>query len=139
MSPAPRPFVLEFGNIIASLCCMNKRFEAYPNLCSELVSIHPKHSSSDGKAIQGNLEAIGEWTALVLTDTPITCGAEVRIHASKGNSFNGIVESCSLDEPLGWSVEVRLKPASRWSYRRFKPQHFLSLSSWPGIETRKSA
>ncbi len=114
---------------------MKESFTSYPNLCSELVSIARRHAEE----IIGNLEAIGEWTALILTEVPLGRGVEIRIKTDKGNVLNGIVESCRLDELLGWSNQVHLMPASRWSARRFEPEHLLSLGAPSAMETQKSA
>ncbi len=117
---------------------MKESFTPYPNLCSELVSIaHPY--LEEGEAVIGNLEAIGERTALILTDVPLRRGLEIRIKTNKGNVLNGFVESSHLDELLGWSQEVRLTAASRWSSRWFKPEHFLALNVLAAMEIRKSA
>ncbi len=118
---------------------MRKSYTPYPNMCSELVAIDLRSSGPGLHRIQGNLEAIGEDSALMLTEEPLRPGADVRISASSGNTFNGIVESCRFDEPLGWCTEVRLSAASRWSIERFKPEHFLALGGWERMEVRKSA
>ncbi len=49
---------------------MNDSFSAHPYLCSELVSVEKKLPDGDSTAFTGNLEAIGEWSALVLTEYP---------------------------------------------------------------------
>jgi hypothetical protein len=97
-------------------------FSTHPYLCSELVSI----ASASSPAVQGNLEAIGRWSALVLIETSVRRNTEVSIH-TKDHILKGIVEWCSFDYPLGCYVEIRLKRESRWSKSWFRPQHLLAL------------
>jgi hypothetical protein len=101
---------------------MNPSFSTNPYLCSELVSIGGRHSRS----VPGNLEAISQWSVVLLTDIPLRRGTEVSIN-TKEHILKGVVERCNVHEPLGCYVEVRLKPKSRWSKRWFLPQHLLAL------------
>jgi hypothetical protein len=77
----------------------------------------------------GNLEEIGEWSALVLTDAAISGGTEVHLQG-KGHELQGLVESCARQEPLGFFVTVRLNATSRWSDRWFTPDHLLELPGY---------
>src|SRR5260370_20800823 len=95
------------------------------NLCSELVSV--AWDDTEGCA---NLEEIGEWTALLLLEDPVPPGARTRIQCGQ-HQLSGYVETCTLEEPLGFFVEVRLDPDSRWSEEWFTPQHHLALRSEP--------
>src|SRR5262245_62141666 len=95
------------------------------HLCSELVSMlctKDRHSHK----LSGNLEEIGEWSALVLAETPITRRTKVRI-ACDGHELKGFVRSCRQDKSLGFLVDVRLYPESRWSQQWFTPKHLLAL------------
>jgi hypothetical protein len=105
---------------------MNRRFSPHPYLCSELVLVTTEHAGRDSQAIFGNLEEIGERSALLLTQVPFRCGTEINININP-HVLNGIVEGCNFEEPLGCYIEVRLKPESRWSERWFKPKHLLAL------------
>jgi len=96
------------------------------HLCSELVSIACMNSSRRLHAIAGNLEEIGEWSALVLADAPIRCGTKVRV-ACERFQLRGLVESCTFEELLGFFVRVRLDPESRWSQQWFTPKHLFAL------------
>lgn len=95
------------------------------HMCSELVSI----TWDDGERC-GNLEEIGEWTALVLLEDPIPRGSRARIQCEE-HELKGFVTACDFVEPLGFFVEVRLDPDSRWSEKWFTPQHLLSFQSEP--------
>lgn len=102
---------------------MSDSFTSHAYLCSELVSIASKQA-----VIPGNLEAIDERSALVLTEVPLRRGLEISINAS-GNTLTGIVDECRFDGPLGWYVEVRLKPESWWSEEWFRPEHLLLVGA----------
>jgi hypothetical protein len=91
------------------------------HLCSELVSV-----AWDDTEGCGNLEEIGEWTALVLLEERIPRGARVRIQCEQ-HQLKGFVETCIFEEPFGFFVEVRLDPDSRWSEKWFAPQHLLTF------------
>jgi hypothetical protein len=101
---------------------MNSTVSGHTYLCSELVSIACEHSS----LVPGNLEAIGQWSALVLTETFVGRNSDVTI-LTKDHVLEGVVERCDFDEPLGCYVEIRLKPESRWSEAWFRPQHMFAL------------
>jgi hypothetical protein len=75
-------------------------------------------------AVSANLEEIGESSALVLTETRIRLGTMVALDC-KTRELKGIVESCILDEILGFFVEIRLDSECRWSQQWFTPQHLL--------------
>jgi hypothetical protein len=104
---------------------MNQRITPLPYLCSELVIIATRHRGRDSQAV-GNLEAIGEWTLVVLTQEPLRHGTEISIKTNS-HVMNGIVERCKVVAQLGYYLEVRLKPESRWSERWFKPKHLLKV------------
>lgn len=95
------------------------------HLCSELVSI----LCEKGRLVSGNLEEIGERTALVLVDAPIRCHTHIRI-ACEDNNLRGIVQSCTLAAMLGYVVEVALDFDSRWSPGFFTPKHLLDLMGY---------
>lgn len=74
-----------------------------------------------------NLEEIGESSALLLMDRRLSAGSRIRINC-KSRELKGIVESCRVNEWLGFFVEVRLDPDSRWSPQWFTPEHLLTLA-----------
>jgi hypothetical protein len=95
------------------------------HLCSELVSLV---CAKNGRTttLSGNLEEIGEWSALVLAETPIARRTKVRI-ACEGHDLKGFVRSCRHEKSLGFLVDVRLYQESRWSEQWFTPKHLLAL------------
>ena len=92
----------------------------YP--CSELVNL----TFSDGQAQSANLEEIGENSALVMTEQPVRRGAKLKIDCGS-HTLRGIARASSFDKTLGYFVEIRLDPASRWSPQWFAPDHLLLL------------
>src|SRR5580658_9419001 len=102
---------------------MDRSLSAYPYLCSELVLI-ARTGAADSQAVQGNLEAIGERSAMVFTEVQVRPGVEISIIANF-HILRGYVERCSHDSPLGCYIEVRLNPESRWSEQQFRPQHLV--------------
>ena len=94
-------------------------------LCSELVHI----TSLDGPHRQvqcGNLEEIGAYFAEILTERPFPRQASVCI-TSKTHRMDGSVESCELQQPLGYFVRVKLALSAPWSEQRFTPKHLLRI------------
>ena len=99
---------------------MRNDFSTRRNLCSELILI-------EGDRIQptsGNLEEVGEGSFLLLADVDFQPGEAVTIRA-KTHQFKGFVENSQFDKCLGYFVEVRLAPESRWSEAVFQPEHLL--------------
>ena len=94
---------------------MNQRY-----LCSELVKL----TFSDGWGQSANLEEIGENSALVLTEQPVPRGAKLKLHCGS-HTLEAMAGACRFDQLLGYFVEIRLDPASRWSPQRFAPEHLL--------------
>ena len=92
--------------------------------CSELVSVLCRLDNGWRVAVSGNLEEIGESSALVLTETPVRLGTKIALRC-KTRELKGIVDSCTWDEGLGFFVEIRLDSECHWSQRWFAPQHLL--------------
>jgi hypothetical protein len=80
-------------------------------------------------AVSANLEEIGESSALLLTETRIRLGTRIALDC-KTRELKGIVESCILDEILGFFVEIRLDSECHWSPQWFAPQHLLPSSTF---------
>ena len=96
---------------------MNQRY-----LCSELIHL----TFSNGQGQSANLEEIGETSALVLTEQPVLRGARLNINCGN-HTLKGIAGACKFEKLLGYFVEIRLTPASRWSPQWFTPEHLLVL------------
>jgi hypothetical protein len=103
---------------------MAKQVSLERNWCSELVAIVNVTRRGVARSVMGNLEEIGERTALVLTEYPLAVGSRVHI-ACRSHILKGATISCKFHEALGYFLEVELAPASRWSRRWFSPQHLL--------------
>jgi hypothetical protein len=113
-----------------STCTSQGMIQSNPilrNLCSQLVSVFQTEEREPQPAICGNLEEIGESTALVLTENPIHPGTKVRIDCNM-RELRGVTESCEANEWLGFFVEIRLDADSRWSPQWFTPEHLLTLA-----------
>jgi hypothetical protein len=102
------------------------------HLCSELVSIVFPSDKRNPRALSGNLEEIGEHTAVVLSDAPIKGGSKVRI-ACQTHALKGVVKSCTFQQWLGFFVEVELDADSQWSPAWFSPQHLFAPSPKNGV------
>jgi hypothetical protein len=94
--------------------------------CSEIVSIARRGKDGRLQSIMGNLEEIGERTLVVLTDCFVPMGAWVRIQC-RNFELKGIAESRDFDRGLGFFVKIRLAPESRWTLRRFAPEHLFTV------------
>jgi hypothetical protein len=105
---------------------MAKQHSKQRHWCSELVSIVRISILHDTKPILGNLEEIGERSALILTDRYISAGSRLRI-ICKTHEFTGIATDCKWDNSLGFFLQIRLAHSSRWKLRDFVPLHFFSL------------
>ena len=95
------------------------------NWCSELVSL-VRVSRGCAESIPGNLEEIGERMALIVTETRVPAGSRVHV-ACKSHVLRGIAKSCKFDRMLGYLIEIRLAPASRWSRAWFAPEHLVTF------------
>jgi hypothetical protein len=96
------------------------------HLCSELVSVVRLSGNRSVQALKGNLEEIGEWSALILTQAPLSPGTKVRIRG-KVHDLKGFVRSCTFDRLLGFFVDIGFDCESRWSEKWFVPQHLFAL------------
>ena len=104
---------------------MAKQLSLERNWCSELVAVVNVTRRGVAESIPGNLEEIGERSALVLTECLLPIASRVHI-ACRQHVLRGVTKTCEFHRELGYFVEVELAPASRWSRRWFSPQHLLS-------------
>jgi hypothetical protein len=96
------------------------------HLCSELVSVIRLAGRRSVQLLYGNLEEIGEWSALILTQGAIPTGSKVRVRG-KAHELKGFVRSCEFDPLLGFFVDIGLDAGSRWSEKWFVPEHLFAL------------
>ena len=104
---------------------MSKQSSLERNWCSELVSVVRVNRTGGSEAIAGNLEEIAEDSALVLAESPVP--VQSRVHIACGTHvLRGVSRSCTFDPLLGYYVEVKLAPASRWCRAWFSPKHLVT-------------
>jgi hypothetical protein len=103
---------------------MAKQLSVERNWCSELVSLVNVTRRGVAESVIGNLEEIGERSALVLAECPLPVGSRVHI-ACREHVLRGATTGCAFHSELGYFVEIALAPASRWSRRWFSPRHLL--------------
>ena len=96
------------------------------HLCSEQVSIARLSGRSSTPDLDGNLEEIGEWSALVLTQDPVLPGTKIRVRGKK-HELKGFVRSCTFDRLLGFFIDIGLLAESRWTEKWFVPEHLFAL------------
>jgi len=98
-------------------------------LCSELVSVLYEDRQKNVHQTTANLEDISAGSAeLLLFDNILQPGAAISL-CSKDHDLYGVVQSCEQDPVLGWFARIRLDKSSRWSGRKFIPEHFLPMHS----------
>ncbi|HUQ95738.1 MAG TPA: hypothetical protein VM120_28930 [Bryobacteraceae bacterium] len=90
------------------------------------MSIRTIDCSGRTQVIYGNLEEMGEWSALLLLEAPVAQGTHVTVNAESGR-LTGQVHSWSWEPELGYFVDVQLDAESRWSADWFQPQHFVAV------------
>ena len=103
---------------------MAKQLCVERNWCSELVTVVNVTRKGVAEPLTGNLEEIGERSALVLTESPLPVASRVHI-ACREHVLRGVTKSCEFADGLGYFVEIEFAPASRWSRHWFSPLHLL--------------
>ena len=98
-------------------------------LCSELVNVLYEDRQRQVHQTTANLEDISSGSAeLLLFDDILQPGLPISFCA-KDHDLYGVVQSCEQDPILGWFARIRLDKSSRWSGRKFIPEHFLPMRS----------
>jgi len=98
-------------------------------LCSELVNVLYEDRQKNVHQTTANLEDISSNSAeLLLFDNILQPGTAISFCA-KDHDLYGVVQSCEQDSILGWFARIRLDQSSRWSGRKFIPEHFLPICS----------
>ena len=92
-------------------------------LCADLIEIEWKDKSGHIHQALANLEDISNSGACLQLDTPVPYETIVRLeHAN--TEMEGYVRYCVFRE-TGYFLGVQFAPGSRWTQRRFHPQHML--------------
>jgi len=73
---------------------MPDRRPVHRHLCSELVSLSCTGKGGQPLSLSGNLEEIGEWSAVVLTESPLPRRTRVRV-TCETHQLKGLVRSCT--------------------------------------------
>ena len=90
-------------------------------LCADLVNIEWQDESGRQQKSVANLEDISESGVCLQLEVPIPLHQSIRITFPTGQ-FSGEVRYC-VYRHIGYFIGVQFVPESRWSQRRFKPQH----------------
>jgi len=86
---------------------MQHRTFSRHHLCSEQVSVALLSGRRSAQNLDGNLEEIGEWSALILTEDAVPRGTKVRVKG-KAHELKGFVRSCKFDRLLGFFIDIAL-------------------------------
>ena len=93
-------------------------------LCSDLVTVHFTDPTGRKMRTTANLEEIAPNSLCLLVDSRIAAGSRTTIEL-KGLILRGQAGKVEHNQCLGYFVEVRLAPDSRWSRERYTPAHML--------------
>ncbi len=94
-------------------------------LCSELVKVEWRNDAG-ATAKTGILEEIWAEGACVQSAEPLRIGTRVRILARRVLFLETVME-CALAMD-GYCSQLKFDEDSRWSSRRYKPEHMVSTS-----------
>jgi len=94
-------------------------------LCADLVEIRWKDKTGRGRKTLALLEDISSCGACVQIDAPIPQNTIVHIHHPKG-TLKGAVKYCVYRD-IGYFVGLQFGPDSKWSRKKFQPQHMLDM------------
>lgn len=88
-----------------------------------MVDVRWKDKGGRAKKSLANLEDISLSGACVQVEVPIPLKTPVRISHANGQ-MAGIVKYCVFRE-IGYFLGIEFEPGSRWSLRKYRPQHLL--------------
>ncbi|MDP9113136.1 MAG: hypothetical protein M3O20_05585 [Acidobacteriota bacterium] len=94
-------------------------------LCSELLDLYLQSPNGRQRKLTANLEEIWPSGALLSTDAPIHEFTPLWF-VGGGCKFQGEAIAGTLFRGLGYFVEMRFDRDSRWSERKFRPQHLFN-------------
>jgi PilZ domain len=105
---------------------MQERRSEVRMLCADVVEVSWKDEKGRKRKATGLLEDISASGACLQLETPVPMGAAIRWDCPK-QPFTGTVQYCVYRE-IGYFVGVEFDPTTKWSKRRYRPQHLLDLS-----------
>ncbi len=94
-------------------------------LCSEILNLHLQPRVGRERKLKANLEEIWSSGALLRTDARIREFTSLWFEGG-GRKFRGEVIAGTLSRGLGYFVEMRFHPDSRWCERKYRPQHLFN-------------
>lgn len=97
-------------------------------LCSDLVTVQFTDRAGRCQRVTANLEEIAPHRLSLLLDSRIPFGSHATVEMP-GLTLRGHARRAEHSSDLGWFIEVRLAPDSRWSRERFTPAHLLPSPS----------
>jgi hypothetical protein len=100
---------------------MKTRRRGGRKLCADLVRIRWQEPEGDTQTAIVILQDISPSGARLEVQKPIPRGAPLSL-AYPAGELRGNVLYC-VPGDTGYSIEMRFEPGSRWSPKRFKPQH----------------
>ncbi|MEP7366165.1 MAG: hypothetical protein ABI972_23145 [Acidobacteriota bacterium] len=109
---------------------MGKQYSQSNYLCSDLVTVQIAEPCGRQLRITANLEEIGPKCLSLLVDSAIVAGSQVTVE-TRGVILRGQARKAEHSQDLGWFIEVRLAPDSRWSRARYTPAHILAPAVIP--------
>lgn len=93
-------------------------------LCSDLVTVQFTDRAGRRRRLTANLEEIAPNRLSLLVDSRIPAGSHATVEMP-GLTLRGRARRAEHSGDLGWFIDVRLAPDSRWSRDRFTPAHLL--------------
>jgi hypothetical protein len=94
-------------------------------LCSDLVTVQFTDPAGRRRRITANLEEIAPQRLSLLVESRIPAGSRATVEMP-GLILRGRARKAEHSRELGWFIDVRLAPDSRWSRARYTPEHMIS-------------
>lgn len=100
-------------------------------LCADMIEVWWKDSAGKTGRSMALLEDISPSGACLQLEAAIPLASEIRWRSPK-QQFEGHVRYCVYRE-IGYFVGVEFATASRWSSKRYRPQHLLDLQKLAAV------
>jgi hypothetical protein len=106
---------------------MDERRSEARMLCADMMEVWWKDSMGKAGQAMALLEDISSSGACLQLETAIPLASEIWWKSPK-QEFEGHVRYCVYRE-IGYFVGVEFASESRWSSKKYKPQHLLNLQT----------